>query len=291
MLRIVIAQPDIKIFKTCIETVANVFSGPKTFKFMPDRMQFQGMDQGSVFVFFDILKEYFKTYELDNDVLELRVDVGDFKKILSRPMDESELLTMEFNSSNKLELSFKKDTNNNKRKYELALHNPDDDTEKRDIAEVIKSIPLTVGMNCKSGLLKKAFGDVAIAAEKDAKHLIVTGNHDIITFQVNNGSEGMNALVELPTGEQDEYEVLTDDPIFNIKASYDMEYIDKVIKLDDLTTKTLFQLDTDKPARFTFRIHEYIEFVFVEAPLVEEADDESDDSNTDEYGADEGPEE
>jgi DNA polymerase III sliding clamp (beta) subunit (PCNA family) len=283
MLKIVLAQTEIKLFKTCIEIVANIFKGPKTFLFMQDRMQFQAMDQGSIFVFFDILKEYFSEYELDQEKIELRVDVEDFKKVLSRPMAESEILILEFNNTNKLQIMFKRDLTNNKRIYQLALHNPEDDSDRRDIAETIKSIPLQLGLHCRPGLLRKAFGDVEIAAEKDAKHLIITANFKYVNLEIKNLDIGMNAWIELPTNEQEEYKILTDDPNFDIKVTYDLEYINSVIKLDDLTSITKFELGTDKPARFTFPIHKYIEFVFVEAPLVKEEDDN--DSDTTEFGA------
>lgn len=279
MLMCQINNENIKYLRTIIETTSNIVSGPRTFRFTQEGLSFESMDQGSVFVYFKVLKEFFTTYELKNDVLELRLNIDDLKKVLSRAISSDEILTLNFSDSNKFGINFSKSSGQGqKRKYELALHNPDDDEEKRNISEVIKSIPLSCHMVLNPGSFKEILSDVGIAGEKDAKHLIISVDNSFAKFEINKGSEGMNALVEIPTNDAS-YQIKIDED--SVKASYDMEYLDKLTKLDTVSKKVDFELGSDKPLRITFKISDPIDFIFVMAPLVEEDEEDSDEESYD----------
>ncbi len=277
MLTCQITTDNIKYLRTIIDTTSNIVSGPRTFRFNQDGLSFESMDQGSVFVYFNVSKTFFQTYELKNDVLELRINIDDLKKVLSRSISSDEILTLNFSDSNKFGINFSKSTGQGqKRKYELALHNPDDDEEKRNISDVIKSIPLSCKMTLNPGSFRDILSDVGIAGEKDAKHLIINVDNSFAKFEINKGSEGMNAQVEIPASD---YDIKLEED--TVKASYDMDYLDKLSKLDPVSTKVEFELGTDKPLRITFKISEYIDFIFVMAPLVEEDEEEDDDESYD----------
>ena len=94
MLMCQINNENIKYLRTIIETTSNIVSGPRTFRFTQEGLSFESMDQGSVFVYFKVLKEFFTTYELKNDVLELRLNIDDLKKVLSRAISSDEILTL-----------------------------------------------------------------------------------------------------------------------------------------------------------------------------------------------------
>lgn len=274
MLTCQITTENIKYLRTIIDTTSNIVSGPRTFRFSQDGLSFESMDQGSVFVYFKVLKSFFQTYELKNDVLELRINIDDLKKVLSRSISSEEILTLNFSDSNKFGINFSKASGQGqKRKYELALHNPDDDEEKRNISEVIKSIPLSCQMTLNPGSFRDILSDVGIAGEKDAKHLIISVDNAFAKFEINKGSEGMNAQVEIPVTDAS-YDIKLEEE--DVKASYDMEYLDKLTKLDPVSNKVQFELGSDKPLRITFTISNDIEFIFVMAPLVEEEEDEDD---------------
>lgn len=273
MLTCQINNENIKYLRTIIEATSNIVSGPRTFKFTPEGLSFETMEQGSVFVYFSVQHEFFNKYELKNEILELRINIDDLKKVLSRAISADEILTLNFTDSNKFAINFSKASGQGqKRKYELALHNPDDDEEKRNISEQIKSIPLNCYMGLAPGVLKDILSDVGIAGEKDSKHLTINVDSSIAKFELNKGSEGMNAVVELPVTDSSYNIKLEDDEA--VKASYDMEYLDKLTKLDPVSKKVDVEMGSDKPLRITFNLSEQIEFVFVMAPLVEEDEDE-----------------
>ncbi len=272
-----IQAEQVKYLKTVIDTVANIVSGPRTFKLTQEGLSFESMDQGSVFLYFNVQKSFFQIFELQNDILELRINIDDLKKVLSRTISSDEILTLNFSDSNKFGINFSKSTGQGqKRKYELALHNPDDDEEKRNIADVIKTIPLTAHIDFASGVFKDILSDVGIAGEKDAKHLIVQLNHLIAKFEINRGSEGMNAEVEVPFTEEN---MFLEEGETEVKSSYDMDYLDKLTKLDLLASKVRFEFGTDKPLRITFTISGFIDFIFVMAPLVEEDEESEEEDN------------
>ena len=276
MLMCQINNENIKYLRTIIDTTSNIVSGPRTFRFTQEGLSFESMDQGSVFVYFKVLKDFFTKYELKNEVLELRLNIDD---LLSRAISSDEILTLNFSDSNKFGINFSKSSGQGqKRKYELALHNPDDDEEKRNISEVIKSIPLSCHMVLNPGSFKEILSDVGIAGEKDAKHLIISVDNSFAKFEINKGSEGMNALVEIPTNDAS-YQIKIDED--SVKASYDMEYLDKLTKLDPVSKKVDFELGSDKPLRITFKISDPIDFIFVMAPLVEEDEEDSDEESYD----------
>ena len=56
---------------------------------------------------------------------------------------------------------------------------------------------------------------------------------------------------------------------------YDMDYLEKLTKLDMIANKVKFELDTDNPLRVTFEFVDNIEFLFLMAPL--ETGDEDED--------------
>jgi proliferating cell nuclear antigen len=276
-----INNENIKYLRTIIDTASNIVSGPRTFIFTNEGLSFESMDQGSVFVYFKVLKEFFNKYELKKDVLELRINIDDLKKVLSRSISSDELLTLNFSDSNKFGINFSKSSGQGqKRKYELALHNPDEDEEKRNISEVIKSIPLSCHMILTPGSFKDILSDVGIAGEKDAKHIIISVDSSLAKFEINKGSDSMNALVEIPVNDPT-YQIKLDED--NVKASYDMEYLDKLAKLDPLSKRVELELGSDKPLRITFKISDHVDFIFVMAPLVE---DEDEDTENDSYDDD-----
>lgn len=280
MLMCQINNENIKYLRTIIDTTSNIVSGPRTFRFTQEGLSFESMDQGSVFVYFKVLKDFFTKYELKNDVLELRINIDDLKKVLSRNISADEILSLNFSDSNKFGINFSKSSGQGqKRKYELALHNPDDDEEKRNISEVIKSIPLSCHMILNPGSLKDILSDVGIAGEKDSKHLSINVDSSFAKFEINKGSEGMNALVEIPVNDSS-YQIKLDED--NVKASYDMEFLDKVAKLDPVSKKVDLELGTDKPLRITFKILDPIDFIFVMAPLVEEDEEDIEEESSDE---------
>ena len=279
MLMCQINNENIKYLRTIIDTASNIVSGPRTFKFTPEGLSFESMDQGSVFVYFKVNNDFFSKYELKNDVLELRINIDDLKKVLSRAISADELLTLNFSDSNKFGINFSKASGQGqKRKYELALHNPDDE-EKRDISEVIKGIPLSCKMVLPPGSLKDILSDVGIAGEKDSKHLTINVDSTLAKFEINKGSEGMNALVEIPVSDNSYSITLEDEDAVN--ASYDMEYLDKLTRLDPVSNSVDLEMGTDKPLRITFKISNSIDFIFVMAPLVQEDEDDMDESYDD----------
>ena len=283
MLTCQIGNENIKYIRQIIDTTANIVTGPRTFKFTQEGLSLESMDKGSVFVYFLVRKDFFSKYELKKDILELRINIDDLKKVLTRAISSEEILTLSFSDSNKFGINFSKSSGQGqKRKYELPLHNPDDDEDKRNIGDLVKSIPLSCHMILNPGALKEILSDVGIAAEKDAKHLSINVDNALAKFEINKGSEGMNALVEIPMSDPS-YQIKLEEE--SVKASYDMEYLDKLTKLDPFSQKVDLELGTDKPLRITFKISEPIDFIFVMAPLVED-EDEDEDSDSESYDDD-----
>lgn len=279
MLTATITNDKVKFLRTMIDVSQGIVNGPQLFQFSENGLFFESMEQsGAVFVTFNVTKGFFKEYKLDK-LLELKLNIDDLKKILSRALGSDEELIFNFNDANKFAIHFIK-SSGQKRKYEIPIHDIEED-DKRDIGEKARSIPLSCQINLEPGSFKDILADVGIAADKSQKHLQIKVNKQLITFEINRGMEGMNALVELPVADNQISISMEDDD--DVASNYDMDYLEKLTKLDALTHKIGLELATDGPMRIIFNLSDDLDFMFLMAPL--ELGDEDDDFE-DEYDED-----
>lgn len=276
MMKFSMSGEKAKPIKTIIEVVSSLTEGTESFIFSEKGIIFRSMEQsGAVFLNFDIEKDYFDEFELDQNLI-LGINIEDFRKVFSRTLSKDEKVTISHDEDkNRLVVTFKKEKSST-RTYSLSIHTADD--SKAEIAEKAKSIPLSCQIHLAPNSFKELLGDVGIAADKSAKHLTITVNsNDSAIFEVNKGSEGMTAKVELSRGEADA-------PILNIErendediqAVYDMDYLEKLTKLDAIADSVKLELGNNNPLRIIFKL-EQIDFTFLMAPL--ETEDDFDDDN------------
>ncbi|MHA2364320.1 MAG: hypothetical protein ACXAC7_10205 [Candidatus Hodarchaeales archaeon] len=268
--------------KTIIDVVSSMIEGPKNFIFNDTGIVLRSMESsGAVFINFDIAKDYFDSFELDEPVI-LGLNIDDLKRVFSRSLAADEKISFKHDENkNKFIITFKK-PDSSRRTYSLTLHTAEEDNAA--IAERAKSIPLSCNLVLAPGSFKELLADVGIAADKSAKHLTITlESNDKALFEVNKGSEGMSAQVELSTGSDESQGAA---PILsieregdeNVQSVYDMDYLEKMTKLDGLSEKVLLELASENPLRITFNLDK-IDFTFLMAPLETDSDydDEDDD--------------
>lgn len=268
--------------KTVINAVNELLeSNPRTFTFTPEGITFESMDQGSVFVYFLIKKEFFTTYECKNEKLELRLNIGELKKCFPEKLNskQKEYSIYSFSDSNKFQVKYDSEVEGFiKKQYDIPLHNPDDDEEKRNIAEVIKSIPLSAFIDLLPTNFSRILTDCKISSQNDkdpTTHLVITTNETNAKFETFGGSDKMDSHVELPLISATSQRILED----QVKASYDATYLIHLKKIDGKAQKVTFEFGNDKPLRLTFTIANNIEFIFVMAPLVEEEDEDPEEND------------
>lgn len=274
-----VSNDQIKYLRTIVDVTSGIVSGPQLFQFSESGLFFESMEQsGAVFLTFNVNKSFFKEYKLEK-VLELKLNIDDLKKILSRNLGPDEELLFNYGEvSGKFALHFIKGSGQ-KRKYEIPIHDLDS-SDNRDIGEKARSIPLSCQINLEPGSFKEILADVAIAADKSQKHLHIKISKDLAIFEINRGLEGMNALVELPVQENQLTINLEDDQ--DVESNYDMEYLEKLTKLDTIADKVGLELASDSPLRIIFNISDNLEFMFLMAPLELGDDDLDDDFDEDE---------
>lgn len=264
-----------KPFKAIIDVVSSFTDGAENFIFSESGVILRSMESsGAVFVNFDISNDYFDDFKVDKNVI-LGINIEDMKRVFSRSLNPEEKVTLRHDEDkNRLVVTFK--SNSSTRRYSLSLHTAEEDNA--SVAEKAKSIPLSCQIQLAPGSFKNLLADVGIAADKSAKHLTITvESNEQVLFEVNRGSEGMSAAVELKTGEADASIIsITRENDETIRSVYDMDYLEKIAKLDVLAESSLLEFGNNNPLRITFSIDK-IDFTFLMAPLETEDDYEDED--------------
>ena len=283
MLSSQVSNENIRYLRSLIDVCSNIVSGPQTFIFSAENgFSFESMEpSGAVFVYFNVPKEFFTLFECKKDILELRINIEDLKKVLSRNLTSEEQLSFTYSESSKFTINFVKEKGQ-KRKYELSLHNPQDDDSQRNLVDRVKSIPLNCTAIMNPGTFKDILADVGIAADKKDKPISVSVTSKMLKFEMNRGMDGMTATVELPESELASKIVLENDESF--ETVYDMDYLEKLTKIDAIASKVIFEFGIEKPLRMAFNISDKMEFIFMAGPL--QSDDDFEDSDDDDDSTD-----
>lgn len=268
----------VKPIRTIIEVVSSIVDGNNNFIFSDRGIALRTMEpSGAVFISFDIERDYFSSSEVDEETM-LAINIEDLRKVLSRSIDAAETVTLAYKpDENKLVVTYQKVDKSQKRMYKLALHSPNE--QDPSIYERAKTLPLSCTLNLQPGALKEILGDVGVAADKAQKSLTLNVDTEGVIFEVNQGMEGMSAKVELRKDNTDGAGPimgleLEDDEA--ISALYDMDYLEKLTKLDGLAENVKLELGDNSPLRINFTISS-IKFTYLMAPLEEEDGDDLED--------------
>jgi hypothetical protein len=261
-----------KEFKTLLEVVQAIVDGPRKWDFYSDKVVMACMENSSsVFVMFEIKKTFFDTYKVDESSLGLSID--DLKKVFSRSIKDSAEIKMSYNNEeNRLVIKFEEDRSSVE--YKLNVHVPED--EHSEIVSKVRAIPLGTSIKLEGGgNLKNILSDVGIVAQKELKQLAIKVNKtEEISFELKGDTTGINAKSTIRKGDGSPIiEVSTD--MDEVTSFYDMDYLEKLFKIDSISEQALMELASDHPLRLTFALgNNNIEFIYLMAPLeVESADD------------------
>lgn len=263
-----------KKLQRLLEVLAKFFH-EGTFTLTQESMFFEKMDQGSTFLYTNILKDIFMTFKLTSEPIQFRCDLNNFSKYLNVESDDSKVILHHIFTDNFITINIQNKSIGN-RKFIMKLMNLADDEEKRNIADVIKSIALPINMKFESAILFSTIKEFANLLEKDNKHctIITENNKSTILSKANAGENEIQFELK--------YSLLTCDLSEKIEGSYDLDYILKLLTLAQ--KDIILEYGIDKPIRLTISEKESpITIIFVQAPLVDEDPDvESEEEDFDE---------
>ena len=260
-----------KVFKTMLDTVQSIISGPRKFDFYPDRIIMASMENSSsVFVMFDLKKEFFESYNVEDASLGLNID--DLKKILSRSINNDDDITFKYdNESNRMIITFTNRSSTSE--YKTNVHVVDE--ENADVAGKVKAIPLANVIDLVGGSLKTILSDVGVVAQKEFKQLAVRiPDTEHLEFELKADTTGINAKTKInKIADCEIINITLADEAVPVESYYDMEYLEKLFRVDNISDSTTLELDNVHPVRITFTIDSgNAEFTYLMAPL--ESDDE-----------------
>lgn len=260
-----------KDFKTLIDVVQGIVTGPRKFDFYPDKIVMASMENSSsVFVMFEIKKAFFDSYNVESE-MSLGLSIDDLKKVFSRSIKDNANIKLSYSSTeNRMLVTFDEDRSNVE--YKLNVHVPEE--EHSEIVNKVKAIPLGCGISLEGGHLKNLLSDVGVVAQKDSTKQLairVSQNKEIV-FELKSDQTGINAKSVIKTGDGSPIESITSDEE-QVEGFYDMDYLEKLFKIDAISNKARMELASEHPLRLTFTAAGgSIEFIYLMAPLETETD-------------------
>ncbi len=278
-----------------IETVAVFSDGAETFIFTTEGINFQTMDSsGAAFFTFQIPKEYFDTYAVNESRL-IALNLEDFRKVITRPISNDEKITLKMDDDKNRFFVILKKPSRSQRTYSLTLHTPGEiEQQTFDRAQAMQ-------LRCQIFLapartFKEILADLGVVADKSVKHMTIdVKSHTEAFFSMNRGSEGASAELVLNTPDPEKEQQVA--PIKSIEyignngpfsAVYDMDYLEKLTKLEGQSQGTLLEMGNGQPLRIKIQLDGDIQAMFLMAPRddgeeeeePEPEEDESESENT-----------
>lgn len=245
-MKLTLAEP--RYLKESISIISDLVNEAK-FKITPNAMELVAMDPANVaMVIFKLLSSTFTEYDVKKDV-EFGINLANLKQILRRAKP-NDMLSLEFDSENKIKIQLKGST---KRTFSLPI------IELEEREQKIPDLSFPVTIETTTSILNDAIEDVDIVAES------VSFITDPKKFTVQAEGDLSKAHIEIPEGEQTKIKT----PDKTVKSKYSIEYLKKMIGGSKIADNVTIQFNKDYPLKLEFKEVDKILLSFILAPRVE----------------------
>ncbi|MEM2115968.1 MAG: proliferating cell nuclear antigen (pcna) [Candidatus Woesearchaeota archaeon] len=234
---------DVTPLKNAIEIISELVT-EATFLVKKDYVELIAMDPGVVsMVILKLMKSAFSVYQVSQEET-ISVNLNYLKQILKRAKKEK--VTIEKTEDEKLRIEI---VNGAKRTFVIPLLNLEEETRK--VPEL--NFPVTVTLSAED--FKDAVEDSSIVS--DSVTLIVNKNSFVI--------EGKGDLSAQRT-EFSNVKIIVEDKNATYKASYSIEYLERMIKASKISAEVTIQFDNDYPVKLEYTLLDTISLTFILAP-------------------------
>lgn len=244
---------DVKTFRAIMEAVqALIIDG--NFHVSQEGLSLRAMDQShAAMVDLNMKKSFFMDFECDEDTF-ICLSMDDLRKILSR-VQKDDMVSLSLDSSrNSLIIEFEGQSDSlfGKRTFIIPLK----ESDQQNIPA--PDLPLDVKIKLQPSMLKEVVADMGIVAQ----NVEIFANEDHLTFSTK--SSGHEVKAELA-----KEKLLQLDAAEEANASYGLEYLKNMVKLDTLATEVTLEVATARPMRLTFQVDEDVTLRYLLAPYDE----------------------
>ncbi|MFX0094905.1 MAG: proliferating cell nuclear antigen (pcna) [Candidatus Hodarchaeota archaeon] len=244
---------DIRTFRAIMEAVqALIIDG--NFYVSKEGLSLRAMDQShAAMVDLNMKDSFFRDFECEEDSF-VCVSMEDLRKILAR-VQKDDLVKLSLDSSRNsliVELEGQSDSLFGKRTFIIPLK----ESDQQNIPA--PDLPLDVKVKLQPSMLKEVVADMGVVAQ----NVEIFANEDKIMFSTK--SSGHEVKAEL-----DKDKLLQLDTAEDANASYGLEYLKNMVKLDALATEITLEVATARPMRLTFQVDEDVTLRYLLAPYDE----------------------
>ncbi|MFX1511183.1 MAG: proliferating cell nuclear antigen (pcna) [Promethearchaeota archaeon] len=248
---------DIKDFRTIVDAISQMISDA-VFVVSQTELSLRAMDAShAAMIDLQMLKEAFDSYECDNE-FELNVNLENLRRVLGRVQKEDRTLFKYDETQNNLHIEFQGTAG---RKFTLPLRTTMDSS-----SLPAPDLPLEAEIDFEAGFLKEVIADMGIFSES----VQISADENKVNFSTTGTDQhSVEIVVENKEGSVAR--------AFNIgdpsSASYGLEYLRSIARIDGIADSLKIELATAKPLRLTFMIGENTTLRYLLAPYEEPEDD------------------
>ncbi|MFX0204929.1 MAG: proliferating cell nuclear antigen (pcna) [Candidatus Hodarchaeota archaeon] len=248
---------DIKDFRIIVEAISQMISDA-VFVVSPSELSLRAMDAShAAMIDLEMQKDAFDSYECDTEY-ELNVNLENFKRVLGRVQKDDKTLFKFDETQNSLHIHF---TGTAGRKFTLPLR-----TTMESSPLPAPDLPLEAEIDFEAGFLKEVVADMGIFSESVQ---VSTDENKVLFSTTSTDQHSVEIVVENKEGSVAR--------AFNVgdpsSASYGLEYLRNIVRIDGIADSLKLELATAKPLRLTFTIGENITLRYLLAPYEEPEDD------------------
>lgn len=244
---------DDNSLKIILDTVSKV-SNVALFDFSEDGFYLRAYDDYFVsIIHVDLRKDFFAEFNPPAGLIQAKIDLNDFKKILSVAGKDDEV-KLSFNTDTAELKVIMTTTKGRKTKREYVLtsliYEKDDDPEESDPYSInIYELEFNSKINFESGSLKDIIPQVSIFAEE----VKIDINKKLITFS-SESEKKQKSKMDLEPGE-DEYikSVSIDGDNEKYSIMFQVLNLNNLVKIDSIASETVMFSEEAKPGLFIFK--------------------------------------
>ncbi|MFX1251054.1 MAG: proliferating cell nuclear antigen (pcna) [Promethearchaeota archaeon] len=248
---------DVKTFRAIMEAVqALIVDG--TFHVSKEGLSLRAMDQShAAMVDLTMKNSFFMDFESEEDTF-ICVSMDDLRKILSR-VQRDDLVGLSLDSSRNsliVELEGQEESTFGKRTFIIPLK----ESDQQNIPA--PDLPLDVHIKLQPNMLKEVVADMGVVAQ----NVELFADEDKVVFSTKSSGHEVkaefakDALLQLDSAEEG-------------NASYGLEYLKNMVRLDTMATEVTLELATGRPMRLTYQVDEDVTLRYLLAPYDEPEDE------------------
>ncbi len=248
---------DIKDFRIIIEAISQMISDA-VFVVSSSELSLRAMDAShAAMIDLQMGKEAFDSYECDKEY-ELNVNLENLRRVLGRVQKDDQTLFKYDDAENNLHIHFQGQAG---RKFTLPLRTAMDSSPLP-----APDLPLEAEIDFEAGFLKEVIADMGLFSES----VLISTDEEKVNFSTTGTDQHSVEIVV----ENKEGSVARN---FNVgdpsSASYGLEYLRNVVRIDAIADSLKLEIATAKPLRLTFTIGESTTLRYLLAPYEEPEDD------------------